>query len=218
MAVAVTPAWAEDEPPPAIKSAKAAHQKAVNEARKKLLEAFAGEVGKLEKKNKMDIEKRLALIEVVEGEQKRFEEAGLIPWSEPMRPAALKYLNAVNGASAAARRAYTPVIERRLNTDEKTVAALRADLTAVVSPKVVARWWHNQGGPMRLNSDRTINDPKDGHTWELRNDLRLVLRWRAPNAPGGYWVDVCTISQDGSTYSGVNQIGTVISGKLAVRK
>src|SRR5205807_4448598 len=48
-------------------------------------------------------------------------------------------------------------------------------------------------------------------TWTLTGNT-LVLRWASPQAPGGFWIDTCTVSDDGQTYSGVNQRNLPIAG------
>jgi formylglycine-generating enzyme required for sulfatase activity len=58
-------------------------------------------------------------------------------------------------------------------------------------------------GENRLYSNGHINSPDNADTWELRGNT-LIFRWRNKNAPGGVWIDICTISKDGKKFSGMN--------------
>jgi len=40
-----------------------------------------------------------------------------------------------------------------------------------------------------------INDPASGNSWTLKGKT-LVLRWADRRAPGGFWVDTCTVQWD----------------------
>jgi len=76
-------------------------------------------------------------------------------------------------------------------------------------------WRHKSGnrepGEITLLPNGKINDPDGQYTWTLTGNT-LVLRWASPQAPGGFWIDTCTVSDDGQTYSGVNQRNTPIAG------
>lgn len=86
-------------------------------------------------------------------------------------------------------------------------------------PAVVATWEHRvvgrdaKPGTLTLYSNGKINDPDGKETW-ARQGNTLTLRWPNPKAPGGAWVDTCTISPDGKTYTGRNQAGANVAGKL----
>lgn len=88
-------------------------------------------------------------------------------------------------------------------------------------PVVVATWEHrvtNKDGSVnasviKLYSNGHINQPDGKNTWVRKGDT-LTLRWPNPKAPGGAWEDVCKVSADGKSFTGRNQIGTTIAGKL----
>lgn len=88
-------------------------------------------------------------------------------------------------------------------------------------PTIVATWEHQVVGrdakpsTITLYSNSKINDPNSKNTWSRSGNL-LTLHWPNPAAPGGEWIDQCTVSADGRTYSGRNQYGTRISGKLVL--
>ena len=74
---------------------------------------------------------------------------------------------------------------------------------------IVAVWEHWAGNDphkqIQLWSNGHIGKPNSPHTWELKGS-RLILRW------GGF-VDDCTVSPDGQSYSGKNQRRVPIHGK-----
>ena len=86
-------------------------------------------------------------------------------------------------------------------------------------PTVVAVWEHRVIGrdarplTMTLYSNHKINDPDGKNVWSRSRNI-LTLTWPNPKAPGGKWVDRCTVSPDGKTYSGRNQVGARLAGKL----
>jgi hypothetical protein len=71
-------------------------------------------------------------------------------------------------------------------------------------PTVVAVWEHRVIGrdavpsKMTLYSNQKINDPDGKNVWS-RSGKTLTLTWPNPSAPGGKWVDRCTVSADGKT-------------------
>jgi hypothetical protein len=78
--------------------------------------------------------------------------------------------------------------------------------------EVVARWKH-MGNPIALYSNGKINDPSGEHTWSKAGNT-LTLRWKDAKAPGGFWIDTCTISPDGKSFKGTNQLRRPITGTL----
>ena len=86
-------------------------------------------------------------------------------------------------------------------------------------PTVVATWEHHvvsrdaKPSKITLYSNHKINDPDGKNTWSRSGNI-LILRWPNPQAPGGEWEDKCTVSSDGGTFSGRNQLGAKIAGKL----
>ncbi len=85
---------------------------------------------------------------------------------------------------------------------------------------VAGTWRHRPGNS--ASSENTlypsgkINDPNGPNTWTIRGKT-LVLFWASPQAPGGFWIDTCTVSDDGETYSGANQHNVPIVGWKVTR-
>lgn len=78
--------------------------------------------------------------------------------------------------------------------------------------EVVARWKH-LGKTITLYSNGKINNPSGHHTWSKAGNT-LTLRWKDAKAPGGFWIDTCTISPNGQSYKGTNQLRRPITGTL----
>ncbi|HEV8070461.1 MAG TPA: hypothetical protein VGP76_22290 [Planctomycetaceae bacterium] len=82
-------------------------------------------------------------------------------------------------------------------------------------------WAHSPGAffvmirEITLLPNGKIDDPAGGNSWTL-NGKTLVLRWADPRAPGGFWVDACTVRRGPKgqrfNYSGVNQQKLKIAG------
>jgi hypothetical protein len=88
-------------------------------------------------------------------------------------------------------------------------------------PSIVATWQHRVGdGPPvehRFFANGRINNANGTATWTINGSI-LVMRWPNPDAPGGAWVDTCTVSGDGLTYTGRNQNDLVITGNKILNK
>lgn len=84
-------------------------------------------------------------------------------------------------------------------------------------PQVVSTWQHFVAGAQRGNvvlySNGKLNDPYGIATWNRVGD-QLTFNWPNDAAPGGVWVDECTVSPDGNRYSGRNQLNARIEGVL----
>src|SRR6185437_1453147 len=102
----------EDKLTPEAKATKA-FEKSREDARAKLLAEFDAALDRLAK-SKGSTEQRLKLIDAVKEEKKRFENGGMIPWSEPMRPYLAKYFVSTNTAETKLRRAYNSLIDAQL--------------------------------------------------------------------------------------------------------
>lgn len=83
-------------------------------------------------------------------------------------------------------------------------------------PQVVSKWSFT--GPkgasrtVELYSNGRIDSPNSTETWNQYGNT-LVLRWPNAAAPGGVWVDTCTLAADGQSFTGKNQNGAVSRGK-----
>jgi hypothetical protein len=67
----------------------------------------------------------------------------------------------------------------------------------------------------KLYSNGRINDPESRNTWRQQGRI-LTMRWQNAEAPGGVWVDIVTLTADGRSFKGKNQVGTTITGFLTL--
>jgi hypothetical protein len=202
----------------AVLKAHAVYGKAVKEADGKLLQQF--ERANEHLPAKLTAAQKTALLDVVKAEKKRFEAHGYVPWSEPMRPATVAYLQAVQTARGQYRKVCETELEKAAKAkDEASARELADELRDMSEVRVVAFWGHQGGTGPRVRivyySNGTVNDPGGKMTWFLDKTGRLVVRWPNPQAPGGAWVDTFQVSRDGKVFSGQNQRGFKINGTLA---
>jgi hypothetical protein len=103
---------------------------------------------------------------------------------------------------------------------KETKALLKLDAApAPLMEMLTTRTWMQQSGgsgprPIRFLPSGKINQPDGGATWSL-NGSSLTMRWPGRNAPGGAWIDRCTLSRDGRSYTGTNQNGLPIRGLIS---
>src|SRR5262249_40120147 len=148
--------------------------KATSEADKKLLDSFDKSIEHVTNQ-KMPTEQKIALLDVLKAEKKRFDERSLIPLSEPMWLHVHAYLESLQGAEARLRKSYSPDIEKALKAKkEDEVKSLRSDLSLTLAPRVVARWRHQAGngpeGKLALYSNGKIGNPDGQATWTLQKN------------------------------------------------
>ncbi|MEC9094140.1 MAG: arabinan endo-1,5-alpha-L-arabinosidase [Planctomycetota bacterium] len=83
--------------------------------------------------------------------------------------------------------------------------------------KLVGRWKHmvdqRDQYDIFFEPNGFITGVKGEAQWTVSGD-QLELRWKDRNAPGGFWIDRVQLSKNGSSYSGRNQNGTLIEGRL----
>jgi hypothetical protein len=190
---------------------RAERERSADAARKKLLAQFDATITRLTKAEVPAVPPA-----VVMAEKQRFEQRGLLPWSEPMRTYMTGYLHAVRSARDSLVDAYVAEIDEQDRQQNMVKGnALRAELAALQADQVVARWSHQvrdgDPGVIDLYANGRIVHPQSENTWTFEGGI-LVLRWPNDNALGGAWVDTCPVSPDGKMYSGQNQIGFAISG------
>ncbi|HEY7425838.1 MAG TPA: family 16 glycoside hydrolase [Gemmataceae bacterium] len=198
---------ASDGLPPEAKEAAKAFEKSCADAREKFLAEFDTALDRVAKA-KGSTEQRVKLINAIKEEKKRFEDRGLIPWSEPMRPFLAKYFASTSVAESKVRRVYNSLIDAQLRAkNESQVADLRADLENLVRARIVARWRHflngRPSGIPSLYSNGRVNNINGDATWTYSKGV-LIYRFPNPKAPGGTWIDTYQVSADGATCAGTN--------------
>jgi tRNA A-37 threonylcarbamoyl transferase component Bud32 len=213
-AAPVLPGPASLPPQTEIEKARAQLERSRQEARKKLISDFESTLQHLARADPSGGGEK-AMIEVVKAERERFDRRGLLPWSEPMRPYMLAYLHAVRATRETIGHVYSAEIDELVRQKQGEKAGqLRAELRGLPGGEVAARWthhWADNSKVITLCTNGKIDDPDGEESWTFENGV-LRLRWPNPDAPGGTWIDTCTVSRDGKMYSGQNQLRAPISG------
>ncbi len=176
---------------------------------------------------------KVQIVEQVKKEREAFESNDILPTVVPtetykrgIKLAKTKLKTAIETAVREHLQAKNDAAAKALNVEleelKKETAPPPKNKDKEVAPLVVAEWIHRPLAPgkgpneIRLYSNGRIDNPNGRNTWRLQGRI-LTLRWQDPEAPGGAWVDICQLSQDGQTFKGKNQKGTDILGKRIVR-
>ncbi len=88
--------------------------------------------------------------------------------------------------------------------------------TDPAAKRVVSRWEHVVDGKVHydifLEANGLISGTAGRARWQLDgNDL--LLKWKSPKAPGGWWIDRVHLAPSGDAYRGTNQKGVAIQGR-----
>ncbi len=175
----------------------------VARARKNLLAQFEGTVPAANNNASRKGARSTPSIDRLRAERAAFEKHGLIPWSQMMRNAVTDYLMQMGSARAKVLSYFTS-------------SRIPDDLKTLIDQQVVARSKHFvQGqatpGTITYYANGRLDSPDSADTWSIVND-RLTLRWKNPQAPGGYWIDTCFVNVDAQGYTGANQNKDRING------
>lgn len=193
-----------------LQKARDNYTKTIKEAEKNLVQSFQNVIRDL------STEKNAVLLNVVQTESKRFDKSGLVPWSKPMWPHLLVYLQTFQSAGLQLQTSYeTELKKTHTAKDEAAVRDFQAELTQLSYIKALGKWEHH--GEMACDTFDFYSNGKFGDrdgtmTWTLEPDSTLILRQPSPDAPGGVWVITVQVSEDGLSYNGSNQLKTKVNG------
>lgn len=85
--------------------------------------------------------------------------------------------------------------------------------------RVVGRWDHVVNGhnhyDIFLEANGLISGTPGLAHWQIAHDT-MLLKWKSPKAPGGFWIDRVKLDAAGRSYVGRNGKGTVIRGRKRV--
>jgi serine/threonine protein kinase len=212
----IAPGTDDDPQAQQIKKSRAGYEAAMKRADAALLAAFDQELEALPKA-KMKAEDRVKLIDVVQGEKAVYKTKGRIPWSAPLRTAALEYVNAMTASRNRLAQNYDRVADACLRKKEEERAKVyMAEKQRALQPKVLAVWRYTYA-PGKTNRVELYSDglvDRGPLTWSWDREA-VVLRHVDPKAKGGVWIDTCRLSFDGKSISGTNQVGHAKSGTLS---
>lgn len=164
------------------------------------------------------------VMERLRAAQDRFKATGILPPPDLVTKPAEEFERELKKAKEALEADYNKAIAAATRQKHDALAStlksqkeqFERDFERAHPPRVMARWLHVVGRKDRyifeFASDGRVLSPTPGErTWEMNGNL-LLLKTKAPRAPGGYWVDRCVMSADGQGYTGRNQDKTEIQG------
>jgi len=196
----------------------------LQKAEKSLISRFDKALAALRRSNP-NPEERLQLIEAVKAEKTAFETRGRLPWSTPMRSAAIAYLRELTSARATFQKAIDRMIAERIKArDDAGAGSLRSEFARAASPRVLGEWkceGSNAAFTLTLYSDGTFVAPGWLHNtsamsrvWMLGTD-GLMLTFLDANLFGKKdVVNRCTVAADGSSFSAVQNTDWRFQGAL----
>ncbi len=200
--------------PKELDKAETKYKEARNKAEELLEQAFDTAKTQINKLKNVELPDRLKMLDIIKAEKERFQQSRKIPWSIMMRPALTQYLRTIKTAELELERVYAPLVEKAIKQSRnKEAEKLREDYSRLVDKeRCVAVWRHRGGQNIQFLANGHIDQVDSKATWSLEGNI-LTMRWQTPGAPGGAWIDMCEISQDGSIYKGKNQKGHKITGE-----
>lgn len=170
-----------------------------------LQKAFDDVENKLRNTRNVRGPEQLQLIDRLKVESSAFEEAGFLPFSEPMRLFAANFVGRRRIADDNLRVALDRHIAAAVKAEDDALARVIVKFRdRQLAPWIVARW--NLANWVMF-SDFSIRGDFGVTNWETKGNT-FVIRWRPPNA----FVDTCTLSVVGDSFAGRNQYGARFGG------
>lgn len=188
-----------------VATIRSGYERSVQLAHNQLLDRFDKQIDLLERStNKGGDFPAPTTAAELKKERESFEKENLVPWSKPMWKPVTDYFNLIAAARATAHTA--------LGGGE-----LPADMKDLLDKQVIARWRHQpHNRVITFYSSGRFGDPEGENTWSFLAG-KLTLRWKDKRAPGGFFVDTCTLALDGQSYSGTNQNNVEVSGTYLLK-
>jgi len=184
----------------AIDKAIAAHKKAMDDAKSKMLKTFEITMGKVTRDKTLLGSEKLRLVARLEVEQAAFEKAGYLPFSTVMRVHWPAYVELVNLADFRLREVFEKQIATAV-TEAKDAEQLKQERDSFFKPRIIARWddwvmysngkmrhhhwgvnnWTITGNRIDVGTDRfTLNSLGDSVDCVNQFNIRFGLTWRPP--------------------------------------
>jgi hypothetical protein len=201
------------------------YKKVLADANSKYLKAVEDQIKATKPSKKLSGEMALKRVKRLEEAKRKFEEDHSLVWVSTLQKAAAEYEAAVRGAKEKLDAAYQKIIGKLIREKEDELAEkfdARKDEfiehhDATHPPRVVAIW--NFGlagaapGQIQLLSNGRVNSQTSKHKWKTEGN-QLIFYWQDERAPGGVWIDTCTLSADRKSIKGRNQLGASVVGTL----
>ena len=162
---------------------------------------------------------RQKLIEAVKVEKTDFDTRKRLPWSAPMRAAAISYLRDLGSARATLQKGFDRRIAESVKAKKDADAEeLRAEFAAIAKPHLLGIWsveglTVKSNGDLRYYSNGTGRVETLEFTWTLETGA-MITRLRKPNDPGFEVIGRATIAADGNTFTQENNQNNKYFGRL----
>ena len=184
----------------------------VKRAGELLVMQFPHQIAPLER-GKMRLGERETLIAALKIEERFFKSKGHLPWSAPMRTAAITYLKSLETAATELKRSFNRQINDSSKNDGNTMEPIRADVVGLPTSRLIGIWHRDyQDGSFiwKLYSDGSGKLFREKGGWK-ESDRRLewtldhsILIVTAHAPDGSKNVNNCTILPDGQTLKVIN--------------
>ena len=172
------------EKPTPLEKATLTYEKSRDKAKESLLVNFDKAIKQAGRMT--PVTKARKIREILEREKERFEDDGLIPWSQPMWTYMTLYLKQMQYADKALRRVYDSAIRDASQVgNSDMVKQLEAELDATLDYKPIAKWKHRDDNINHYYIKGHILQPDSKATWTIGSGGVLIHRWSDPRAPGG---------------------------------
>lgn len=201
------------------------YKKVLADANSKYVKAIEDQIKATKPSKKLSGEMALKRIKRLEEARDKFQTDQSLIWVSTLQKAATEYEATVQKAKATMDAAYQKSIDKLVKEKESDLAdkfvARRKEFAehhdATHPPRVVAIWKFGlvgrQPNPIELLSNGAVNTPASKNSWKMEGN-KLIFYWPNDRAPGGVWIDTCTLSADRKSIRGRNQLGASVAGTL----
>lgn len=202
-----------------------AYKKALADANTSYLKTIEEQIKATKPSKKLSGEMALKRIDKLKEARDKFQENQSLIWVSTLQKPAAEYEAAVQKAKATMDAAYEKSIDKLVKEKDTELAdkfvARRSEFAehhdATHPPRVVAIWKFGLVGrppsPIELLSNGAVGTPASKNSWKTEGN-KLIFYWPNPQAPGGVWIDTCTLSADRKSIRGRNQVGASVAGTL----
>lgn len=201
------------------------YKKVLADANSKYIKAIEDQIKATRPTKKLSGEMALKRVEKLKEARDKFQENQSLIWVSTLQKAAAEYEATVQKAKATMDEAYEKAISKLVKEKEDELAdkfvARRKEFAEhhdeTHPPRVVAIWKFGLVGrppnPIELLSNGAVTTPTSKNSWKMEGN-KLIFYWPNPQAPGGVWIDTCTLSADRKSIRGRNQLGASVAGTL----
>jgi hypothetical protein len=155
----------------------------------------------------------------VKVEKTDFDTRKRLPWSAPMRAAAISYLRDLTSARATLQKGFDRRIAENVKAKNDAAAEdLRAEFTAISQPHLLGIW-SVEGLTVKSSSEWRLYSNSTGRvgtfefSWTLETGV-MITRHPDQSDPAIDFIGRCTIAADGNTFTEESNKNRRYLGKL----